>query len=151
MVQQQRNHFDRFSLRLIHPRIVLVERLHRLKFVVTARIIGISDALALSRISASTQSIGASPGTSALKLEDPRLPMMMMSPLRRKDAGRELQPFVYLMNAGDPLKDAKAGTLLPLMRSMVIHPTLSELAAWSIESVDFSRPIDPREAESAKQ
>lgn len=54
-----------------------------------------------------------------------------------------VQPFVYLMNAGDPLKDAKAGTLLPLMRSMVIHPTLSELAAWSIESVDFSRPIDP--------
>ena len=55
-----------------------------------------------------------------------------------------VQPFVYLMNAGDPLKDAKAGTLQPLMRSMVIHPTLSELAAWCIESVDFSKPIDPR-------
>lgn len=35
-------------------------------------------------------------GTSALKLEDPRLPMMMMSPLRRKDAPQELQPFIYL-------------------------------------------------------
>jgi uncharacterized protein (TIGR02466 family) len=43
-------------------------------------------------------------GTSALKLEDPRLPMMMMSPLRRKDAGRELQPFVYLTpEAGEVL------------------------------------------------
>lgn len=35
-------------------------------------------------------------GTSALKLEDPRLAMMMMSPLRRKDAPQELQPFIYL-------------------------------------------------------
>ncbi len=35
-------------------------------------------------------------GTSALKLEDPRLAMMMMSPLRRKDAPQDLQPFVYV-------------------------------------------------------
>lgn len=35
-------------------------------------------------------------GTSALKLEDPRLAMMMMSPLRKKDAAQELQPFVYV-------------------------------------------------------
>jgi len=35
-------------------------------------------------------------GTSALKLEDPRLAMMMMSPLRKKDAPQELQPFVYV-------------------------------------------------------
>ena len=35
-------------------------------------------------------------GTSALKLEDPRLPMMMMAPLTRKDAGQELQRFVYV-------------------------------------------------------
>ncbi len=35
-------------------------------------------------------------GTSALKLEDPRLAMMMMSPLRKKDAPQELQPFVYI-------------------------------------------------------
>ena len=55
-----------------------------------------------------------------------------------------VQPFVYLMNAGDPLKDAEAGTLLPLMRSMVIHPSLSELSAWSIENIDWSKPIDPR-------
>ncbi len=35
-------------------------------------------------------------GTSALKLEDPRHAMMMLAPLRRKDAPQELQPFVYI-------------------------------------------------------
>ncbi len=35
-------------------------------------------------------------GTSALKLEDPRLPMMMTAPLVRKDAPQELQRFVYV-------------------------------------------------------
>lgn len=35
-------------------------------------------------------------GTSALKLEDPRLPMMMHAPLRSKKAGQELQNFVYV-------------------------------------------------------
>lgn len=35
-------------------------------------------------------------GTSALKLEDPRLPMMMMSPLRRKNVAEELRQFVYV-------------------------------------------------------
>ena len=35
-------------------------------------------------------------GTSALKLEDPRLPMMMHAPLRLKKAGQELQSFVYV-------------------------------------------------------
>jgi len=38
-------------------------------------------------------------GTSALKLEDPRLPMMMAAPTRVKDARRELQPFIYLRPA----------------------------------------------------
>ncbi|WP_093965406.1 2OG-Fe(II) oxygenase family protein [Actibacterium lipolyticum] len=35
-------------------------------------------------------------GTSALKLEDPRLPMMMAAPTRRKDAREELRSFVYV-------------------------------------------------------
>ena len=35
-------------------------------------------------------------GTSALKLEDPRLPMMMHAPLRLKKAGQELQSFAYV-------------------------------------------------------
>ncbi len=43
-------------------------------------------------------------GTSALKLEDPRLAMMMHAPLRRKDAPQDLQPFVYVKpEVGDVL------------------------------------------------
>lgn len=38
-------------------------------------------------------------GTSALKLEDPRLPMMMMAPLVRKDAPEPLRRFVYVTPA----------------------------------------------------
>ncbi|HEX8063982.1 MAG TPA: TIGR02466 family protein [Allosphingosinicella sp.] len=35
------------------------------------------------------------PGSGALKLEDPRLPMMMAAPLRREDAPEALRTFVY--------------------------------------------------------
>ncbi len=43
-------------------------------------------------------------GTSALKLEDPRLPMMMHAPLRLKKAAQELQSFVYVKpNVGEVL------------------------------------------------
>jgi len=35
-------------------------------------------------------------GASALKLEDPRLPMMMAAPPRRKNAEEALRPFVYV-------------------------------------------------------
>jgi len=35
-------------------------------------------------------------GTSALKLEDPRLPMMMLAPVTKKDAPEALQRFVYV-------------------------------------------------------
>ncbi|RYI30904.1 MAG: hypothetical protein EON48_05125, partial [Acetobacteraceae bacterium] len=35
-------------------------------------------------------------GTSALKLEDPRLPMMMLAPVPLKTAPQELQRFVYV-------------------------------------------------------
>ncbi|TLP61550.1 hypothetical protein FEE96_15040 [Parasedimentitalea maritima] len=42
--------------------------------------------------------------TSALKLEDPRSAMMMASPIRTKDARRELQPFIYMKpDVGDVL------------------------------------------------
>jgi uncharacterized protein (TIGR02466 family) len=41
-------------------------------------------------------------GASALKLEDPRHPMMMAAPARKKDADESLRPFVYIApNAGD--------------------------------------------------
>jgi uncharacterized protein (TIGR02466 family) len=36
------------------------------------------------------------PGASALRLEDPRLPLMMAAPPRRADAGEDQQAFVYL-------------------------------------------------------
>jgi Putative 2OG-Fe(II) oxygenase len=38
-------------------------------------------------------------GTSALKLEDPRLPMMMLAPVPLKTAPQELQRFVYVKPA----------------------------------------------------
>jgi uncharacterized protein (TIGR02466 family) len=39
--------------------------------------------------------IAVPPGSGALKLEDPRLPMMMAAPPRRDDAPEELRSFVY--------------------------------------------------------
>ena len=36
------------------------------------------------------------PGASALKFEDPRLPMMMAAPTRQADAPEGLQPFIYV-------------------------------------------------------
>jgi uncharacterized protein (TIGR02466 family) len=40
--------------------------------------------------------VATPPGASALKLEDPRLPLMMAAPPRRRDADEALQSFVYL-------------------------------------------------------
>ena len=39
--------------------------------------------------------VATPPGSGALKLEDPRLPMMMAAPKRREDAPEELRTFVY--------------------------------------------------------
>ena len=46
-----------------------------------------------------TYYVATPPRASALKLEDPRLPMMMAAPPRRTDAPEERQPFVYLQPA----------------------------------------------------
>jgi uncharacterized protein (TIGR02466 family) len=40
--------------------------------------------------------VATPPGASALRLEDPRLPLMMAAPPRRADAPEAQQPFVYL-------------------------------------------------------
>jgi uncharacterized protein (TIGR02466 family) len=40
--------------------------------------------------------VATPPGASALKLEDPRLPLMMAAPPRRRDADEALRSFVYL-------------------------------------------------------
>ena len=39
--------------------------------------------------------VAVPPGSGALKLEDPRLPMMMAAPPRREDAPEDLRTFVY--------------------------------------------------------
>lgn len=39
--------------------------------------------------------VAVPPGAGALKLEDPRLPMLMAAPLRTPDAPERLRPFVY--------------------------------------------------------
>jgi len=39
--------------------------------------------------------VAVPPGSGALRLEDPRLPMMMAAPTRRSDAPEELRTFVY--------------------------------------------------------
>jgi len=62
-----------------------------------------------------------------------------------------VQPFVYLMNAGfecipaekrgEPVipKELRvcpaAGTIMPIYRSMVIHPSLNEVTAWAIRAL----------------
>ena len=43
-------------------------------------------------------------GASAIKFEDPRLPMMMAAPARKKDAREELRQFIYVApKVGDVL------------------------------------------------
>ncbi len=61
-----------------------------------------------------------------------------------------VQPFVYLMNAGTPCPDVRMaggyrradcptmGTVDPVTESMVIHPSMNELAAWAIEDVEWA-------------
>jgi uncharacterized protein (TIGR02466 family) len=68
-------------------------------------------------------------GTSALRLEDPRHAMMMMAPLRRKDAPRELQPFVYVQPA--------AGEVL-LWESWLRHEVPANPAPGPRISVSFN-------------
>jgi uncharacterized protein (TIGR02466 family) len=43
--------------------------------------------------------VATPPGAGALKLEDPRLPLMMAAPPRRADADEDLKSFVYLTPA----------------------------------------------------
>jgi dihydrolipoamide dehydrogenase len=65
-----------------------------------------------------------------------------------------VQPFVYLIHAGCPCQALSAlapasarprideecphmGSVLPVADSMVIHPSMNELTAWAIESVEW--------------
>jgi uncharacterized protein (TIGR02466 family) len=69
------------------------------------------------------------PGASALKLEDPRLAMMMASPPRERDAPQEVQPFVYVQPA--------AGTVL-MWESWLRHEVPPNAAKTDRLSVSFN-------------
>ena len=68
-------------------------------------------------------------GTSALKLEDPRLPMMMAAPARTKNAPEELQQFHYVK--------PKVGDVL-LWESWLRHEVPMNLAEDERISVSFN-------------
>ncbi|WP_158915070.1 TIGR02466 family protein [Caulobacter sp. S45] len=69
------------------------------------------------------------PGSSALKFEDPRLPMMMAAPPRLPDVGDEAKSFVYLAPA--------AGTLL-LWESWLRHEVPANAAKQERISISFN-------------
>ena len=68
-------------------------------------------------------------GTSALKLEDPRLAMMMTAPLRKPSAPQELQSFVYVKPA--------VGEVL-LWESFLRHEVPMNMAEEERVSVSFN-------------
>ncbi len=68
-------------------------------------------------------------GASALKLEDPRLPLMMAAPPRKEDAPEEEQTFVYL--------DTRAGDVV-MWESFVRHEVPPNLAKRARVSVSFN-------------
>jgi uncharacterized protein (TIGR02466 family) len=76
-----------------------------------------------------TYYVAVPPGSSALKLEDPRLPLMMAAPPRRADAAEEAQPFVYLQPA--------PGTLY-LWESWLRHEVPANRAKSPRVSVSFN-------------
>jgi uncharacterized protein (TIGR02466 family) len=73
--------------------------------------------------------VAAPPGASALKLEDPRLAMMMAAPPRAADAPEALQNFVYLQPA--------AGTVL-MWESWLRHEVPPNAAKTDRLSVSFN-------------
>jgi uncharacterized protein (TIGR02466 family) len=68
-------------------------------------------------------------GSSALKLEDPRLGLMMAAPAKKPKAPREAQPFVYL--------DPKPGTLI-LFESWLRHEVPPNQAHQDRISISFN-------------
>ena len=73
--------------------------------------------------------VATPPGTSALKLEDPRLPMMMAAPGRHAEAPEDLQTFVYVAPA--------PGTVL-LWESWLRHEVPANGAKSDRISVSFN-------------
>lgn len=73
--------------------------------------------------------VAVPPGASALKLEDPRLPLMMAAPPRRPDAPEQAQPFVYLQ--------PEAGTLY-MWESWLRHEVPANRAKTPRVSISFN-------------
>lgn len=73
--------------------------------------------------------VAVPPGSGALKIEDPRLPMMMAAPRRRPDAPEPLRPFVYA--------EPKPGTLF-LWESWLRHEVVPGTARGERISISFN-------------
>ena len=76
-----------------------------------------------------TYYVDTPPGASALKLEDPRHPMMMAAPPRREDAPEEERTFVYVKPA--------AGDVL-MWESFVSHEVMPNTAKQPRISISFN-------------
>jgi len=73
--------------------------------------------------------VATPPGASALKLEDPRLPLMMAAPPRRSDADESLRSFVYLT--------PEPGTVL-MWESWLRHEVPANAAKTERISISFN-------------
>ena len=73
--------------------------------------------------------VAVPPGSGALKLEDPRLPMMMAAPPRRADAPEALKSFVYA--------EPKPGTVF-LWESWLRHEVVAGAARSERISISFN-------------
>lgn len=73
--------------------------------------------------------VAVPPGSGALKLEDPRLAMMMAAPTRLADAPEELQPFVYA--------EPQPGTVF-LWESWLRHEVMPNAAKAERISISFN-------------
>ena len=73
--------------------------------------------------------IAVPPGAGALKLEDPRLPMMMAAPSRRADAAESLKAFVYI--------EPQAGSVF-LWESWLRHEVVPGNAKTERVSISFN-------------
>lgn len=76
-----------------------------------------------------TYYVDTPPGASALKLEDPRLPLMMAAPPRREDAPEAERSFVYVQ--------PKAGDVL-MWESFVRHEVPANTAKKARVSISFN-------------
>jgi uncharacterized protein (TIGR02466 family) len=73
--------------------------------------------------------VEVAPGSGAIRFEDPRLPLMMAAPPRRKDAAEELQPFVTVQ--------PRPGVLL-MWESWLRHEVLSGTGRGERLSISFN-------------